>query len=32
MLRVAMPNKGQLSEPAKQMLVEAGYKRQRECP
>lgn len=27
MLRVAIPNKGQLSEPAKQMLAEAGYKR-----
>ncbi len=27
MLRIAIPNKGQLSEPAKQMLVEAGYKR-----
>ena len=26
MLRIAIPNKGQLSEPAKQMLVEAGYK------
>lgn len=25
MLRVAIPNKGQLSEPAKQMLAEAGY-------
>lgn len=27
MLRVALPNKGQLSEPAKQMLREAGYLR-----
>lgn len=27
MLRVAIPNKGQLSEPAKQMLSEAGYLR-----
>lgn len=27
MLRIAIPNKGQLSEPARQMLVEAGYKR-----
>lgn len=25
MLRIAIPNKGQLSEPAKQMLAEAGY-------
>jgi len=25
MLRVALPNKGQLSDPAKQMLAEAGY-------
>ncbi len=29
MLRIAIPNKGQLSEPARQMLVEAGYKRSR---
>ena len=29
MLRVALPNKGQLSEPAKQMLAEAGYLRSR---
>ncbi len=27
MLRVAVPNKGQLAEPARQMLVEAGYLR-----
>lgn len=27
MLRIALPNKGQLSEPAKQMLAEAGYRR-----
>lgn len=27
MLKIAIPNKGQLSEPAKQMLAEAGYKR-----
>lgn len=26
MLRIAVPNKGSLSEPASQMLVEAGYK------
>ena len=26
MLRVALPNKGQLSDPARQMLVEAGYR------
>ncbi|MFI0432600.1 MAG: ATP phosphoribosyltransferase, partial [Candidatus Nanopelagicales bacterium] len=25
MLRVAVPNKGALSEPARAMLVEAGY-------
>ncbi len=29
MLRIALPNKGQLSEPAKQMLAEAGYARSR---
>lgn len=29
MLRVALPNKGQLSEPAKAMLSEAGYRRSR---
>lgn len=29
MLKVALPNKGQLGEPAKQMLVEAGYRRSR---
>lgn len=29
MLRVALPNKGQLSEPAKEMLAEAGYLRSR---
>ena len=27
MLRVAVPNKGQLAEPARQMLQEAGYLR-----
>ncbi len=27
MLRIALPNKGQLAEPAKQMLREAGYLR-----
>lgn len=27
MLRVALPNKGQIAEPAKQMLAEAGYLR-----
>src|ERR1700760_2825261 len=26
MLRIAVPNKGSLSEPASQMLVEAGYR------
>lgn len=26
MLRIAIPNKGQLSEPARQMLAEAGYR------
>lgn len=30
MLRVALPNKGQLAEPAKQMLVEAGYRKSRD--
>lgn len=29
MLRIAIPNKGQLSDPAKQMLAEAGYLRSR---
>lgn len=29
MLRVALPNKGQLAEPARQMLVEAGYRKSR---
>ena len=27
MLRVAVPNKGQLAEPARSMLIEAGYLR-----
>jgi len=26
MLRIAVPNKGSLAEPASQMLVEAGYR------
>jgi ATP phosphoribosyltransferase len=26
MLRIAVPNKGSLSEPASQMLTEAGYR------
>ncbi len=30
MLRIAIPNKGALSQPASQMLVEAGYKQRRE--
>lgn len=30
MLRIAIPNKGALAEPASQMLREAGYKQQRE--
>lgn len=29
MLKVALPNKGQLADPAKQMLVEAGYRKSR---
>jgi ATP phosphoribosyltransferase len=29
MLRIALPNKGQLSDPAKAMLAEAGYRRAR---
>lgn len=29
MLKVALPNKGQLAEPAKQMLAEAGYRKSR---
>lgn len=29
MLKVAIPNKGQLADPAKQMLVEAGYRKSR---
>lgn len=30
MLRIAIPNKGSLSEPATQLLVEAGYKQRRD--
>src|SRR3954465_12259076 len=30
MLRIAVPNKGSLSEPASQMLVEAGYRQRRD--
>ena len=30
MLRVAVPNKGSLSEPASQMLTEAGYRQRRD--
>ncbi|WP_413450126.1 ATP phosphoribosyltransferase [Georgenia phoenicis] len=30
MLRIAVPNKGSLSEPATQMLAEAGYRRRRD--
>lgn len=30
MLRIAVPNKGSLSEPATQMLAEAGYKQRRD--
>ena len=30
MLRIAVPNKGSLAEPASQMLVEAGYKQRRD--
>lgn len=30
MLRIAVPNKGSLSEPAVQMLTEAGYRRRRD--
>ena len=26
MLRVAIPNKGQLAEPAREILIEAGYR------
>ena len=29
MLKVALPNKGQLAEPARQMLAEAGYRKSR---
>ena len=30
MLRVAVPNKGALSEPASEILAEAGYRRRRQ--
>ncbi len=30
MLRIAVPNKGSLSEPATQLLKEAGYKERRD--
>ncbi|MDD9206159.1 ATP phosphoribosyltransferase, partial [Georgenia sp. 10Sc9-8] len=30
MLRIAVPNKGSLSEPASQLLVEAGYRQRRD--
>ena len=32
MLRIAVPNKGSLSEPASQMLTEAGYRQRVRLP